>query len=38
VGRYRLNASAAGYGPVVGSYEHGSELSGPQKVGNFLTS
>jgi hypothetical protein len=32
------DAFGSEYGPVVGSYEHGNELSGSIKAGNFLTS
>jgi hypothetical protein len=34
----RLDSSGSGYGSVVGSYEHGNELSDSKKAGNFSTS
>jgi hypothetical protein len=36
VGRWGLDASGRGLGPVAGSYEHGNELSGSIKGGEFL--
>jgi len=36
VGRCGLDASGSGYGPVADSCEHGNELSGFIKVGEFL--
>jgi hypothetical protein len=38
VGRYGLDSSGLGQGPVAGSYEHGNEPSGTIKAGNFVTS
>jgi hypothetical protein len=37
MGECGLDSCVLGYGPVAGSCEHGNELSGSIKAGNFLT-
>jgi hypothetical protein len=36
VGKYGLDSSDSGYGPVLGTYEHDDEPSGSLKGGEFL--
>jgi hypothetical protein len=36
MGRWGVDTSGSGYGQVVGCREHGNELSGPIKGGEFL--